>query len=384
MHFPGGIGGVAILLAALVGAGCSGGPDSYRTDAIETAREILGDNTISPYDRMVAAGVLYREGDQAGRKYLHGQLVEGSTFIQRAAVSAVFTARAPDAIEWLTRLAADDPELEKQLIEVLRMQPRPAAKILIEAALHSENPGTRIAALDAAAATRDPAMRNAVRASLERPGDSKMFAFGTYALAVLGDPREQAIEKLATSEFPSDREIAAASLGTIDNEWSRLHLERLKLDENARVRISAAASLAQLGEAEGVAVLLRLVKGERDDAAQISAGALRRIPPEQILAVANDVLHDRDIEAEAAARVVEALGWAPEIDAKELLGRAVSHSNETMQLQGLWAIGWRGVPGEIPLAAGQLDNDNAAVRAMAAWAVVFGLDGGFRIPRLES
>ena len=169
----------------------------------------------------------------------------------------------------------------------------------------------------------------------------------------------------------------------IDNEWSRLHLETLKVDENPRVQIAAAASLAELGEEAAVAILLRYVKGDRDDAAQISAGALRRIPPRQILAVANDVMCDRDIEPEAAARVVEAVGWAPEIDAAHLLRKAVGHSNETMQLQGLWAIGWRGLPDEIPLAAAKLDSDNAAVRAMAAWAVVFGLDGGFRVPSAE-
>ncbi len=372
------LGTLWLVLAATLA--CSGGPAGYRDQAVDAAREILADDTISPYDRMVAAGVLYREGDEAGRKYLHGQLVEGSTFIQRAAVSAVFTGRDPEDLAWLERLAASDPELVRQTIEVLRMQPRPGSRRVIEEALLSDNPGTRIAALDAAAATGDPSMQDAVRASLQMPGDSRMFAFGTYALAVLGDPREAAIEKLLVSEFPSDREIAAASLGRIDNEWSLLHLRTLVQDENARVRIAAAASLAELGDEEAVAVLLGFVKGDRDDAAQIGAGALRRIPPQQILAVANDVLRDRDIEAESAARVVEALGWAPGVEARALLEQAVSHSNETMQLQGLWAVGWRGVEREVPLAAAQLGSDNPAVRAMAAWAVVFALDGGFRVP----
>ncbi len=368
----------AVLLIGVVA--CSGSPSGQRAEAVEAAREILADDTISPYDRMVAAGVLYREGDEAGRKYLHGQLVEGSTFIQRAAVSAVFTGRDPEDLAWVERLAANDPELVRQTIEVLRMQPRPGSRRVIEAALLSDNPGTRIAALDAAAATGDSTLLDAVRASLQRPGDSRMFAFGTYTLAVLGDPREQAVEKLVASEFPSDREIAAASLGRIDNEWSLLQLRTLLADANARVRIAAAASLAQLGDEEAVAVLLGYVKGDRDDAAQIGAGALRRIPPGQILAVANDVLRDRDIEAESAARVVEALGWAPEVDAAALLERAVADSDETMQLQGLWAIGWRGNEDEVALAASKLASDNPAVRAMAAWAVVFGLDGGFRVP----
>ena len=69
-----------------------------------------------------------------------------------------------------------------------------------------------------------------------------------------------------------------------------------------------------------------------------------------------------------------------DVRARDLLERAVSHRDETMQLQGLWAIGWRGHPDEIALAAGQLGSDNDAVRAMATWAVVFGLDGGFRTP----
>lgn len=367
----------ALLLSAFA-LHCSGGSGDVRQQAIGTAREILADDSISPYDRMVAAGVLYREGDEAGRKYLHGQMVEGSTFIQRAAVSAVFTSRDAEALVWVSRLAAEDEELVKQTIEVLRMQPRPEARELIEEALYSDNPGTRVAALDAAAATGDAAMRGPVQASLQRPGDSKMFAFGAYALTVLGDPQEQALEKLVASEFPSDREIAAASFGRIDSEWSRLHLETLKDDDNARVRIAAAASRAQLGVEEAVSVLLRHLKGDRADAAQISAGALRRVPPDQILAVARDVMLDQDLEAEAASRVVEALGWAPEAEAADLLERAVRHRDETMQLQGLWAIGWRGVSGEIPLAAAKLESSNDAVRAMATWAVVFGLDGGFR------
>ncbi len=280
----------------------------------------------------------------------------------------------------MVRLGADDEELVKQTIEVLRMQPRPEGKPFIEEALYSDNPGTRVAALDAAAATGDQSLRGPVQASLQRPGDSKMFAFGAYALTVLGDPQEQALEKLVVSEFPSDREIAAASFGRIDSDWSRQHLETLKDDENARVRISAAASRAELGVEEAVSVLLRHLKGDRDDAAQISAGALRRIPPDQILAVATDVMLDQDLGAEAASRVVEAIGWAPDVDAQDLLERALRSRDETMQLQGLWAIGWRGLEGEIPLAADKLQSDNDAVRAMAAWAVVFALDGGFRDP----
>ena len=375
------LGFALVAIAAVAQLACSdGGPEAQRTRAVEAARVILADDTISPYDRMVAAGVLYREGDTTGRDYLHGQLVEGSRFAQRAAVSAVFTDRDPAAFEWVMQIAESDELLAQQLVEVLRLQPRPEAREAIETALRSNNPGTRIAALDAAAQTGDPSMREAVHRSLRLPGDSRMFAYGTYALAVLGEPNEGAIEKLVGSEFPSDREIAAVSLGTIDNEWSRVHLEQLVEDATTRVKIAAAASLAQLGDERGVARLLDFIRGPRDDVSEISAAALRRVPPDQILAVARDVLSDENVDPESAARVVEAIGWAPEIDAASILRRAVAHDNETMRLQGLWAVGWRGRAEEVAIAADQLGSRNDAVRAMATWAVVFALDGGHRAP----
>lgn len=364
--------GVMIALAMVA---CGGAKDP-RERALRVARDVMNDEDISVYDRMIAAGVLYWADEDEGRAFLEDRLANGSTFEQRAAVTAALTNRAPEALKFVQGFASNDPALEVEILQVLRSNPRADGRGMIEEGLRSGEPGPRIASLDAAATTGDESMLAAVEQSMRLPGDSRMFAFGVYAMSALGSPRLDLIEPLAASEFPSDREIAAASLAHVDSAWSRRALEKLVADELVRVRTAAAASLAQLGEAKGREELIAIITGDDAGAAQVAAGALRRVPAPTIASIAAELSGHPKVHGDAAARVVESLGFARSEEAGEMLSKAVAAEDEIMQLQGLWAIGWRGRSDEIPIALGALESGKAAVRAMASWAVVYALDGG--------
>ena len=342
---------------------------------------MMEEESHSFYDRLLAAGALYEADEPGARELLQHALVEGGEFEQRAAVSAVLTRRADDAMLWLVDLARTHPNLERAIVEALRGAPRSDASEFLRGALSSEDPLTRVAALDAVASSGNRELLNPVQKSLHLPGDSRMVGFGAYALCALGTPPIRQLERLAASEFTADREIAAASLGYVDDAWSRLHLADLARDKHIRVRIAAAASRARLGIRNGVDVLVAMLRGEDAGGAEVAAGALRRVRGPLVLEIALEVLRGEEgpIEPSAAARVIEALGWVPESDARELLDEAVQHSDEFVQLQGLWAIGWRGRPEELALAAGALGSANPAVRATAAWAVVYSMAGGHRL-----
>jgi len=375
--FGGGRSAAGLLALAAALAGCSGALDGERQRALDAARAVWDESDNSPYDRLVAAGVLYAGGERQATDFLERALVDGSRFEQRAAVSAVLTDRDPQAVEWLAELAARDPMLELEVVQALRTYPRGDAGAILRAGLRSEEFSTRLAAIDAAAATRDGSLLADVERTLRGPGDSRMQAWGVYAVSVLGAPdAARRVERLFGSEFPDEREVAAASLGHIDNAWSREQLRKLAQDQHPRVQIAAAASRARLGDPEGVKTLIAFLTSGQAEAGQIAAGALRRAGSSNILVVAETVLPDPSVPVEAASGVVEALGWTQEPGAQPLLAGAVEHPDEMMQLQSLWAIGWRGRPEEVPLAVDKLDTSNAAVRAMAAWAVIFGLDGG--------
>ncbi len=359
---------------------CSSGPEAYRRQAIEAAQAVLDEAANSPYDRLVAAGVLYGAGSPDGEQYLERALLGGGNFEQRAAVAAVLTERDSRAVRWLAELAARDPVLELEVVQALRSYPRSDAGEIVRAGLRAEDFRTRLAALDAAAASRDASLLGEVERTLEGPGDSRMQAFGTYAITVLGGPGARGrLEPMVASEFPDDREIAAASLGYIDTAWSREALQALTQDLNPRVQIAVAASRARLGEPDGVGALIQFLRGGNSQAATVAAGALRRVHGPGIVTVAQAAFADDRVPVEAAAGVIEALGWTQEAAAEALLIRALQHQDELMQLQGLWAIGWRGREAEIPLAAQQLGSQNVAVRAMAAWAVIFASDGGHQL-----
>lgn len=361
-------------------AGCTGGVDRDRQRAFDAAHAVWIESDNSPYDRLVAAGVLYAGGDSDATDFLERALVDGSRFEQRAAVSAVLTERAPRAVEWLAELAARDPVIELEIVQALRSYPRADAGAILRAGLRAEEFDTRLVSIDAAAATHDASLLGDIERTLRGPGDSRMQAWGIYAMSVLGAPdAARRVERLTQSEFPDEREVAAASLGHIDNAWSREQLRELARDQNPRVKIAAAASQARLGDVEGVETLIAILSSGEAEPGQVAAGALRRAGSANIVTIAQAVLADASIAPEAAAGVVEALGWTREAAARPLLETATQHPDEMMQLQSLWAIGWRGRREEVPLAVAKLDTPNAAVRAMAAWAVIFGLDGGHNL-----
>ncbi len=369
----------ALSLLVSLGTGCQGPDAELRERALQVARDALALEDVDRYDRVVAAGILLSGGSVEGEEVLLDALTSGAELARQAAVGAVLTVRGPRAIQWFERHSTQSPELTRSVLEGLRITPRTDAVALIESAIRTGQPNMQVAALDAAANSRNPELLPVVEEYISKLDDPRMRAYAIYAASSLGSAKIPAmVEPLLRASGELQREIAAACLALEPTEWSRDALEKLARDPSPRVRIAASASRARQGVREAKDYLRGQVLGNDERLASIAAGALRRSSGDIILELANLVVADGSVDEIAAGRVIEALGWARDMEARETLARGVEPGQaEHLRLQSLWAVGWRGRAEERELAAGALDDTSLPVRVMAAWAVIYNQDGGY-------
>jgi HEAT repeat protein len=291
----------------------------------------------------------------------------------------VLTVRGDHAMDWFGRISDQSEDLRRSVLEGLRFTPRPDATDIIRAGIRSGNPKLQVSAFDAAALIGDVSLLPIIEDIVDTLEDPRMRAYAVYAASALGTERlSDWIESLIRSQGELQREIAAACLGLQPSEWGSLELEKLSHDPSPRVRIAASASRVRLGIEDAETYLTKQILGTDPRMAQIAAGALKRSDPRYVVELASLVLAAPDVGDEAAGRVLEALGWARDIEAREVLERALSpERDELVRLQSLWAVGWRGRSDELELAERHLDDTSAPVRVMAAWAVLYGGEGGY-------
>lgn len=373
----------ALLLCALVLlAGCQEETDRNRLRAMEVAREALGHERLHEveYDRIRAAGILLEEGSVEGEEVLLEALTSGAETARQAAVGAVLAVRGPKALAWFGRIATQNTELQRAVLEGLRFNPRPDSAEVLREGIVSNDPKHQVAALDAAALAGDRSLLPVIEERMKTLEDGRMKAYAAWAASSLGSERlEGWIGENVGSKLELQREIAAACLGFVDSEWGAVELERLRFDPSPRIRIAAAASQTRHGISDARKYLTEQVLGNDARLAEIAAGAVRRTDPAYVVELASFVLSDPGVEWKPAGKVFEALGWAREVAARDVLERALSRDrHEEVRLQSIWAIGWRGRDDELDLIVPLMDDTSVAIRVMAAWAWLYNKSGGYK------
>lgn len=366
---------LCVVLVALVA--CDDPNTQARNRAIEVARSVLSDEGADRFDRLTAAGVMLDSGSEEGRRFLEEALESAAPLAHRAAIGAILSVRGEASIESIREYAHDDGNL-RTVLEVLRFNPRKDAVEFVHRGMDNVRPAMQVVALDAAALLGDPALLPRIETLIERTKTPQVRGYGAYAASALGSPEREMIESLlAASAF--EREVGAACLGFADPEWAVEVLQSLLDDRSGPgVRIAALASLVRLGQDDAVEPLIAAVLHPDGRVAALAAGSLRRLPADRVVELAGRIVTEQGTDPFAAGRVLEAVGWARGADASSVLTNALApEQDELVRLQGLWAVGWRGIPEERHLAERELTSESVAVRTMAAWAVLYSQDGGY-------
>lgn len=371
----------SLFLAGMLASGCQ--DDASRTHdlALEVARDVLARENVDRYDRVVAAGILLQAGSVEGEEVLLDAMTSGAELAQQAAVGAILSVRGQRAIDWFARYSGEDEKLQRSILEGLRFTPRTDAGELITAGIWHESVGINVAALDAAALARDGRLLGPVESKLSRTEHPRLRAYAIHAACALGTDRMASyVEPLLGSPSELQREIAAACLGFSRDEWARGALEKLARDHSPRVRIAANASLTNHGVPDAKEYLMAQLEGNDPQMAQVAAGSLRRANGYDVIELAGRVLESTRVNVMATGRVIEAVGWAREVEAAPVLKRVLRPDvDDHLRMQGLWAIGWRGRSEELPLAKPLLEDRTLSIRVMAAWALIYGRDGGHQL-----
>ncbi len=370
---------VASCLAALLtaAAACQSATERRAERAAETAREVLATDGVDSFDRIAAAGVLMSSGSDEANEVIVGALTSGATLAEQAAIGALLSVPGDEPIRRIETFAEQDEAHLNAVLQALRWAPRVDAREFVLEGIRDAADGTRVAAFDAAALTGDPDLLPAVVAAVTEAREEHVRGYGIYAAAALGSSEAFLLIEPLTVGTVFEREIAAASLGHVETEQARALLESLTEDSYIGVRIAAWASLSNFGDEAAIDRLYAALTQPDPRLAALAAGALRRASPEALHAISVRAGDWSEIDVFAAGRVLEAIGWNPEAEAQPALEHALaSDQDELLKLQSLWAVGWRGRNEELVLAESHLDDENAAVRVMAAWAVMRNQHGG--------
>jgi HEAT repeat protein len=358
-------------------AACQSASERRIERAADTAREILAEDGVDSFDRIAAAGVLMSCGSDEANEVIVDALTSGARLAQQAAIGALLNVPGDEAIERIATYADQDEANLNAVLQALRWAPRVDAREFVLRGIRNSADGTRVAAFDAAALSGDPNLLPAIVAALTEAQEEHVRGYGVYAAAALGASEAFPLIEPLLHGTIFEREIAAASLGFVDTEQSQALLQSLTEDPYIGVQIASWASLSNFGDETAADRLFAALTQPNARLASLAAGALRRASPETLQTISVRAGDWSEINVFAAGRVLEAIGWNPEADAQPALERALaSDQDELLKLQSLWAVGWRGRSEELALAEANLDDENRAVRVMAAWAVTRNHHGG--------
>jgi len=369
-----------LSMGVLAGAGvlaCGASSEKeHSARAMEVARALIAEPELAVFDRVMAAGALQLGGSGEGDAVLTDAVGSPFELQRRAAASALL-----DSGDQRILAIAADPDADKlrnAVLQALRTSPRRDAIELLRGAILGVDSGAQVSALDAAAIAHVGELLPEIEGLARSAPAPQVKQYAIFALAALGSQHApEFITELTQSTLAGQREVGAACLGFMGGEHVQATLEDLTRDPEPGIQIAAWASLSRLGHAGGRAGLVEHLLSGDSRRAPVAAGALKRIRADDIVAIADEVVGTEQLYVLVEGRVIEAVGWARSVDASHVLERALDPAtDDILQLQALWAIGWRGRSDERELAAAQLNHADPAIRATASWALLYNLAGG--------
>ncbi len=233
--------------------------------------------------------------------------------VRDAAASA---AARESAVELLAVVARREPPWQGQWWSYHPVNAPPPAKsetweatptilAVLRAAIDDPTPEVRLAAVEAAAATRDPAAAAPLRARLAAGADPALTASVVRALAALKDAEsvEPIAQVLAARETTQEVALVAMEgLRQLGGDRARAALlERLERSNDVDLRAAAVTALGEIGAAADIAPLAALLSADFPALWGPAIDALLRLEPPEAVAPVVALLQSTDAAAKAAA-----------------------------------------------------------------------------------
>lgn len=210
---------------------------------------------------------------KAGEYALLG-LADTDPDVRREAVLAIGRLRVDGAMERLTALASEPGPLRTAAVEGLgRLGGKEVLPELMRA-FTDDDPGVRVAAVQALAATREPEAFSAIVFGMSSDLSPLVREVASQAIVEIGTDRAgQALRLLALdpSRRPGPRARAVAGWSDLLGRRAHVDLERLLSDAATEVADEAAIALARWREPAGVPRLLEMLYEGRQTARAVQA-----------------------------------------------------------------------------------------------------------------
>ena len=207
-----------------------------------------------------------------------------------------------------------------------------AVPALIES-LEDEDPGVRLAVIEALGAIGHPASAEALVSALANPGKSDKNAEPqcealAKAIMSVGVPAVKPLIQALASGEKEARRWAAAALGMIrDPEATGPLIERLE-DSRSEVRKAAAAALGEIGDSRAAAPLIKALANRDMETRRAAADALGSLMSEESVDALARVVGDPAEPVQIGA--IEALAKIGGLRAAACLRSAMSGSRRTV------------------------------------------------------
>ncbi|HEU4685595.1 MAG TPA: HEAT repeat domain-containing protein [Nitrospira sp.] len=273
------------------------------------------------------------------------------------------------------RSALDDQAglVKARVVKVLGRSSDPSVVPLLEAASKDELNAVRIAAYGSLLKLGHKEAWQPLRQAAEAPNPEDR-AEAIRVMADVKDPRAaELMVDLLSHKQPSLRGTAARGLGHLGKREAREKIEALLGDPVPAVRESAAAGLAELGGGESVGAVTRALNDGHYTVRAASAAALLQLgqPFGTVAQTLRSLAQQNDTAPRAAA--AHALGKATKANAEGAIALLEALAADPLpgpKIVALRSLGHIGDSALIPLLKGSLHDDNEAVRATAAGAMI--------------
>ncbi len=371
-----------MLLAVCLGIVIADEPRPAQAQQAQTQAEgelhVVGKHLLQAdliFDRLLGAGILLGLSDCTGLPLLLKGLEAEDPIVVRAAGDTLLASGANTLFPEINKRALENETIGEAILWSLTENFHPEFKPLIDAALREGKGARRHAAILALAKSGNVAyLPELLELAGRTDPDGHAQAYALYAIAALGAGARVRDQITATSRSgqAAEREIAAVSLGHLNEAASRPALERLSNDPAPQVRIAALASAARMGDERAAEQLEAVIRSDDLRLATLASAALERLSADQTVAIMQRSLACCELAPSVVMKLLESWGsvskeGAPSAEIEPL---GLDHADPGVRLQATWALGRRAEGGTESLLSPFLNDPDPALRGMAAWALV--------------
>jgi HEAT repeat protein/beta-lactamase regulating signal transducer with metallopeptidase domain len=178
-----------------------------------------------------------------------------------------------------------------------------------------------------------------------------------------------ALAQALRDESPKVREVAARSLGQLEDHTALDALGAVLSDESIEVRLAAVQALGEIDDPRSVDALLKVLRDDSDPKVrEMAAWALGEIEDARAVSGLAAALKSERVK-EVRLKIVWALGEIEDAKAVDAVSSALSDDDLEIRKMAVWALGEIESPASVPALIPLLRESDPEMRKQAAWAL---------------